>query len=454
MINNPVIVTALYDIGRDNWDTFNLSYDRYLWWMRNTLSLDANIVVFTESQFVEKITEYRKEFDPTLAKTIIIEKPLEKLDVYEKYFNKITNLMESVEFKKKVQTLVPEATKPLYNIVMFNKFFFLKEVKDKGYFHNDMLIWADAGGLREDISNYANCSWPSIEKINDLNGKITFFSHSNNISINNNQYHSLSQIRYIQGTAFLVPSDKIDLLTERVCATIEESIENGYIGSDEKILDIAFCKNPDEYNLIKCTWRQYFDILKNHDFSKKIDLETERMWYAGYDLPKKGEGFGGILENGFYINYLHGLDFLCRKHIKENTKLLELGCFNGISTRLFNHYTKNITTVDIKLFKEMEKLLLHFPNIKFIQQDSIEYLESIPNHSFDIIYIDTTNDYERTKKELLLCCKKVKESGFISGHDYNTSTVANAIIDVFKYPDIQIYLDSSWVIKKSDLVLR
>jgi len=454
MIKNPVVVTALYDIGRDSWENYNLSYNTYLWWMKNTLSLNTNIVIFTEQKFIEKITEYRKEFDPNLEKTIIIEKPLEELEAYEKYFSKLSDLMGSDDFKNKIQTLVPEATKPLYNIVMLNKFFFLKAVKDQKYFDNDLLIWADAGGLRENIDFYKNNSWPSIEKINNLNGKITFFSHSNNINVTHNEYHSLSQIRYIQGTAFLVPSDKINLLTDRICSTIDECISNGYIGSDEKILDITYCKNPDDYNLIQCTWREYFNILKDHDFTQKLDLETERMWYQGADLPNKGEGFGGIFENGFYINYLHGLDFLCRKHVQENAMLLELGCFNGVSTRLFNQYTKDVTTVDIELSKEMKKLLLYFPNIKFVQEDSIEYLNSIPNQSFDVIYIDTTHDYGRTREELLLSYEKVKENGIISGHDYNTDAVANAITSTFKYPDIEIYLDSSWSIQRKGLILR
>jgi spermidine synthase len=114
-----------------------------------------------------------------------------------------------------------------------------------------------------------------------------------------------------------------------------------------------------------------------------------------------------------------------------------------VSTRLFNQYTKDVTTVDIELSKEMKKLLLYFPNIKFVQEDSIEYLNSIPNQSFDVIYIDTTHDYGRTREELLLSYEKVKENGIISGHDYNTDAVANAITSTFKYPDIEIYLDSS-----------
>jgi hypothetical protein len=34
--------------------------------------------------------------------------------------------------------------------------------QEKKYFNNDMVIWADAGGLREDINSYKNNKWPNI----------------------------------------------------------------------------------------------------------------------------------------------------------------------------------------------------------------------------------------------------------------------------------------------------
>ena len=178
-INNPVIVMALYDIGRENWNNFRMSYQTYGWWMRNTLSIDANIVVYTESKFIEELTKYRQEFDPELKKTKFIEQPLEELPMYKKYNSILTKLMGSEEFNKKVSFHdVPEMSQPLYNIIMFNKVFFLKDTIDNKYFDNDMVIWADAGGLRNDVNLYKNKKWPSISRIKKLDpNKITFFSH-------------------------------------------------------------------------------------------------------------------------------------------------------------------------------------------------------------------------------------------------------------------------------------
>jgi len=264
VVNNPVVVMALYDIGRNDWSSFNLSYQTYLFWMRNTLSLNCKIVVYTEHKFLDQITKCRKEFDPDLSNTILIEEPLEQLSYYKFYYEKFSNLMFSEEFKKKVHVSVPEMDRPLYNIIMFNKLEFLKDAKEKRYFDNDMLIWADAGGLRDNILTYQKETWPSLNKLNQLdNSKITFFSHSNNIVVSRKEDHALSQVRYIQGTAFLVPSNLIDWLSKEFMTTVDEAINDGYIGSDEKIFDITYCKDPSRYNLIKCSWRTYFNILKD-----------------------------------------------------------------------------------------------------------------------------------------------------------------------------------------------
>lgn len=262
-IKNPVVVMALYDIGRDNWNSFTMSYNTYLSWMRNTLSLEVPIVVYTENKFVSEITKMRREYDPNLSKTKIIEIPLEDLDCYKLYHDRLSKLMHSAGFEKKIQTKVPEMNRPLYNVIMFNKVFFLQDAKK--FFDGDFYIWADAGGLRENISNYKGQKWPCLNKINELdNSKITFFSHSKNIVVKDKEFHALSQIRFIQGTAFFVPVNLIDKLLFDFNETIEECLASNYIGSDEKIFDITYCKNKEKYNLIKCNWREYFEIFKNN----------------------------------------------------------------------------------------------------------------------------------------------------------------------------------------------
>lgn len=262
-IKKPIIVTALYDIGRDSWEKFTQSYGGYIHWMERTLSLDSHMVIYTEIKFYEEIKSYRLKYDPNLDKTIFVIQELDELVAYKLYNDKLTELMFSDEFKLKAHFDVPEMNKPLYNVIMFNKVFWLKHSVDNNFFDADMVIWADAGGLREPIETYKLSEWPNIQKINNIDpDKIIFFSHKDDFGIHDNQWHALSQVRNIQGTAFMVPSKMINWFADQFIETIEESLEKRFIGSDEKILDITYLKDKAKYHLIPCTWREYFKIFR------------------------------------------------------------------------------------------------------------------------------------------------------------------------------------------------
>jgi len=149
----PLIVTALYDIGRQDWKTFNMSYHTYLTWMEYTLTLNCDLVVFTETKFESKIREMRSKVDPLNIKTTYIVNTVQDLEIYTQWFEKISTLMESEEFKNKRHwDHVPEMNYPLYNIVMFNKVYFLRQASTLKPEHTH-LIWVDAGGIREAIKN-------------------------------------------------------------------------------------------------------------------------------------------------------------------------------------------------------------------------------------------------------------------------------------------------------------
>jgi len=270
-IKKTAIVTAIFDIGRDKWDNFTMSYHTYLWWMRNLLYLDTNLIIYTEEKFKNDILNYRKEVDPKLEKTILIIQPLESIEGYKTFYEPLNNLMTSDEFKRDVQFDVPEMNKPLYNVVMFAKLFYILDSARKNLFDADLYVWADAGVIRNDQPE-KNVKWPDIQKINELdNNKVTFFCHHPYVRVGEDQYkfHALSQMRYIQGGAVFVPKNCIEDICELFKKTALDCISKGFVGSDEKIFDFTYLTNPNNYNLIKCEWREYIDL-----FTTKKDLEV------------------------------------------------------------------------------------------------------------------------------------------------------------------------------------
>lgn len=247
----PVIITALFDIGRDKWDNYTQSYGGYLYWMERTLAIQTPMVVFTEEQFVDKIKELREKY---YDKTEYVITTKEELDVSKIFYNDITSLMNSDEFKSKIHHDVPEMNQPWYNIIMYNKMWWLKQAKE--IMQGTHYIWTDAGCYREDIER-VNKPFPSLK----IGNKPIFFSHHPFVSIYNVNEHVMSQMRFIQGGSFIIPKDKIDELTDRAENIIRKQINEGYIGSDEKIFDIMYLDIPDEIELIQCGWREYFEVM-------------------------------------------------------------------------------------------------------------------------------------------------------------------------------------------------
>jgi protein YibB len=261
-MNSTTIVTALFDIGRDKWEHYQLNKSMYLGWYKNTLSLKSNHIIFTDDVYYDEISKILKEHG-TSPNVIVIKKSLTELEAYQRYYDRLNKLMMSDEFQKKVAFKVPEMLYPLYNIIMLNKVFFLKEAMNLNPFGSSRFIWADAGGLRERNDLYKGVEWPNEEKIAQVDPKkVWFFCHHPKISIHNKESHSLSQMRFIQGTSFFLTKDTIDPFIQLIDDVVEECLRDGYIGSDEKVFDLCYLRNPDLFHLEVSTWREYFDRYK------------------------------------------------------------------------------------------------------------------------------------------------------------------------------------------------
>ena len=170
-----------------------------------------------------------------------------------------------------------------------------------------------------------------------------------------------------------------------------------------------------------------------------IDLNTERM-----------KGRGDAVIDGMKANKLFGLNDLCIKHIDKNTRLLELGCNDCVSTRLFCHYAGDVTGVDRHTSDQVKIVKNEFPTFEFVNTSFEMYLSAC-NLKFDLVYIDGDHMYDSVVRDIRNSLKVVKPGGIISGHDYYTtvnSGVPKAVSDMLgKYGEPEIFNDSSWVIK-------
>lgn len=259
-LSKPVIVSALYDIDRPNWVNFKSSYHTYISWSKYLLSIDCPIVIFTEEKFFKDLFDIRQRFDSKMNQTKIIVKDKTELQLYHTHYSRIKNVMESEDFKSKVQFPdVPEMCQPWYNVLMLSKLTWMREAYVNQYLEGDIFIWKDIAVYRDTDDEY-NVKWPDVSKIS--NTKPTFFTHHNKVSIHDDKSHILSQMRFIQGGSLVVPGHLLHPLNVAYLDLVDNFLGMGYIGSDEKYFDLLVKQDPDKFNLIKCDWRQYFKFFK------------------------------------------------------------------------------------------------------------------------------------------------------------------------------------------------
>ena len=152
-------------------------------------------------------------------------------------------------------------------------------------------------------------------------------------------------------------------------------------------------------------------------------------------------------------NILVGLDELCKKYITKETVMVELGCLYGMSTCLFAEYAKTVHTIDHYhdpfRIRKHENIIYHKGQFKRM----LPKIQHLYPEKVDLIYIDGNHSYEKVCEDIEMTLPLIKDTGYISGHDYvdlEYTGVIQAVKDKLKVKP-EVFSDSSWIIKVSDL---
>jgi hypothetical protein len=88
----------------------------------------------------------------------------------------------------------------------------------------------------------------------------------------------------------------------------------------------------------------------------------------------------------------------------------------------------------VQLEDEMEKIKNYFSNNSNViikKLDSISFLNSLDDNYLDMVYIDADHSYNSVFNDLKTSFKKVKNGGYICGHDYVKNTEAEKAVNDF-----------------------
>jgi predicted O-methyltransferase YrrM len=120
---------------------------------------------------------------------------------------------------------------------------------------------------------------------------------------------------------------------------------------------------------------------------------------------------------------------------KFNPKLgCEVGVRNGRTTfhllDKFPNLTMYAIDYDTKLFMSDRAVLKYGTRLNPIQGNSHEVHTNIEDNSLDFVFIDASHDYNSVKKDIEYYTPKLKEDGWLCGHDMDFPGVNKAVLEL------------------------
>lgn len=141
-------------------------------------------------------------------------------------------------------------------------------------------------------------------------------------------------------------------------------------------------------------------------------FETRNQMLAFYtgllDQPRMLEI--GVFE-GQFLHYLYS-------QCNPSSQIDAVDLFQG-TTCSGDVDGNNVKYVNIEeSYRYMQDKYKSDPRITLYASDSAKFLQSVPDNTYDVIYIDGDHSYEGVLRDITLALQKVKPNGYIMGNDY------------------------------------
>ena len=147
-----------------------------------------------------------------------------------------------------------------------------------------------------------------------------------------------------------------------------------------------------------------------------------------------------IAEIGVYKGYL-AKNLLEHSKIKEYWAVDTWSLDNDLIGKIYNAKTRERWD---KIYSSCCDLMVRFKSLKLLRMKSQEASLLFENGYFDLVFIDADHKYESVANDIKDWLPKVKQGGFLTGHDYDNKHpgVKKAVNEVFS--DVTI-INKVWI---------
>jgi hypothetical protein len=304
--SNITLVTGLWDLKRD---TLSEGWARpfeshYLEKFKNLLSVPHNLIIFGDAQLEKFVKENRSS-----KNTHFILRELEWFK--NEFYEKIQQIRQNPEWFNQSGWL-PDSTQAkldMYNPLVMSKMFLLNDARILDKFNSEYLFWIDAGisntvhigyfthdnvleNISHSVNNFSFVCFP-YEASNEIHG----FSYP---KINSWAGQDVKKVG--RGGFFGGPKNTISDINSIYYNLLSDTINQGYMGTEESIFSIMIYKNPDKVDYFEIESNgllgTFFENAKNNNLivknekreikiDEKISTENTALYVIGFNSPNQ-----------------------------------------------------------------------------------------------------------------------------------------------------------------------
>jgi len=104
------------------------------------------------------------------------------------------------------------------------------------------------------------------------------------------------------------------------------------------------------------------------------------------------------------------------------------------------------------IFTRVSEYMIWFKQLRVLRMNSVDAANNIfPDKYFDLVYIDADHSTLAVLDDINAWIPKIKDSGYLAGHDYNIGGVQKAVNQLLSPVDDMMYHSRSWLKKISDI---
>lgn len=254
-MNDFTIVTSLFNINRE--DNDGRSWSEYLEWFEKTLALKCPMFIFISEDLVPFVEEHRLH-----SPTEICVQKLEEIPYYH-LKPQIESILSSDEYKNKISDPSRiECQNPMYSIIQYSKFHWLKKAIEETEKSSKFYFWLDAGASRFFDGYNFEITYPSsnaIDALNEIENKfliqmnMEYYTDLVNADILTDEY-LLDNRSYILGSMFGGTEKAIFSIADKIDDIfINKMLKNNFVNNEQIALGYLVKQNPDLFEIYERT---------------------------------------------------------------------------------------------------------------------------------------------------------------------------------------------------------